>query len=755
MRSVLAKTSQSIEEIWERFSIFDILHLTIFKKNDNGVRELENILCNFIQEISSNQVLKPRMTAQVLRILGFVPDKMDSFVDRFMQGEHLRRYLDDPVMSACLARLISGVKFPISANHSEKVRANSVWKRLFNFICYFASMSNANDVIRLVESLNWRMFVACVVIFEVSANLDHSGLILKCEKYSREIFAMCQIQLDTLVFFVMRACVASGAESRLAALTAVQKSLWPAIQQIEEVCSSWRNLQTKSQKNGPFRVGFLQSFYAFVVFVKYFVDFDSKGLPVVVPDKLGENKRSEFVSTLGFDRQQRKVLYRKLMNNKVFCFRKEAMVFPEFVNLGFIELQCRANSGPNLLWKCLIELDDVARDVCLQFVEHFVRDIPERGELFHSVKFANFALRFVNEVFVHEMLFEEFVISLRFMVRFVNKALFAKQKKLMFEGTPGVVNRFYLARWLMGPLHLVDMMNCFILPYFHTNIAGVTNYGHDYLDAKFKFDSRTQTFRFPNKPAADKRFMVNLLYSWHILEHKLLMLWPKPGIELEAFIWQNSRSKINARILFTSNLFERFIECIRRIDKRESTENIYKFEGYLLKQRILRVQMAVMYRQFALHELVNEEWLKSLVKLNAHVSPATRRFIHVILNVEPISTAISDQNQMIVLRNESKSLSEKGDNTFEDLGSEIEDEKKCKHCKKTIKSAEKEIQRCSLYTFDVENFKHKNKNEDEKENDDIPDTQREMMVMHSDFYHHICYMQHGRSNYNFSLRKAR
>lgn len=391
--------------------------------------DMKLILFQLIQQTAPQPSLKHKMIRQFIKDLKFVPKYLETNMEHLFFLNFMEEFLDSSEFPINIFLSLVCAQFPTHSLSQTQVfvRMTTVWEKVFSYAWYANSIRNFDTLNTFIRSDFWRMQLTAFVLFEIICNFDHEILLVYHQVYQVEMYKFyCQL-FKNMVFFIFDSLLKVTREKRAPILDILERDLLLAMMQIEEVCLHWKSMQFRSQQKGPYRVALLTSFYSLVLFSKYFL-LDKEDLVAYVSgEPVSPQTRADFLQAINLNESDRRAWYRKLSNVQMFDFKRETMLYIDFHKLTGLELWASMDLHRKLMWKCLIELDPLAKQVLIERVCEFLEELTTDVGSSEGIKAVLHILNFVHDVFISETVFESLLIP----KRLFEKCSYTREKKIV------------------------------------------------------------------------------------------------------------------------------------------------------------------------------------------------------------------------------------------------------------------------------------------------------------------------------------
>jgi predicted DNA-binding transcriptional regulator len=443
------------------------------------------------------------------------------------------------------------------------------------------------------------------------------------------------------------------------------------------------------------------------------VKFEENQLPFLKTSPCNEIEKQEFQSSLESCVKNKESFYNKMVENFLFHIKKDSYVLKNLIKNIEIESKFNFDKFMILFWKCLIELDPNFKSLISENLKKFIKEITLKFTEINQLKILYSLVRFVQSIFICDIIFEDFLISLRFMHRCVKPSLL--NQETVFLGTPGVVNRFItFPNGMLRFLPKEDSDRIFSFPFFHAGIAGNDYYKH-YYGSVMEFDQQDQIYYVKNYLLDTNDCFCNL--NFPSIRYKIFNTESEnnPLNEIEMFVWDNPRCLQNVQQFSECGVFQALLDVREsfpvnkdytvKLDRGNMSINILQYVEY---------KILLLYRGLHRHEIRNKEWLGRIQKRKE----VFNRFQIKLLNKMDESDTLS---QEIVKENDNINNQDTENITLKEIPLKVEasqtnslknDRKnkkpakleKCCKCEKIIQLREQHFILARFHNYEVENL---------------------------------------------------
>lgn len=650
IREIINISLDEYAELWERFSILDLVFLSLTDSEQDIWGKLYREVFLLIQEACNYHFLKNRLVDHFMKLHLWCPNKIKNLLYPLLSIKTTKSLLNNSSIRVnMILTFFELSKLGVyNISNNKIIYIGLIWRQIFDFVEYMKFFKDEASVFLFFDSFNWKLLLCFFVIFEVMCNSNINLVYLYISHEKKNFYDDIQSILGRVVLYTFKAIIFLSKNSRFLLLQKLEKDVFLAFSEIENICKFWKNKHFPSQELGPFRVNLLRGFYSVILFTNYFVIFKKDDLPSLIQNSLLKDQKDSFRIIIGNTKEKRRKFYKNSVNNFIFQMSMMSNIFPLFTQMSKLEERFKFIKFTLLFWKCIIELDEIAKEIFIKEIKNFIQNGLLKQNQKNSYKILVIILKNIEGCLLSEITFEDFLISLRLMHQGIKEWFLDPSSKLFLE-TPGLVNRI-----VSFPREQINMMtetmqlHIFSLPFAHVDLGGKKCF-QKYFDSIFQFDSDSNTFFIPHYYLQNqKKYFCNLYFSsilYKSFNENNEEIAARISHILDMYTWSNLRCKQNAEFLFNSGFFEVLFK-IRNTFDLEKDNTIIINRGELIKidiKNYFNFMINLVLYALLKHKKINLKWFDELDKNKDKISCLQKELLKKIRN-EAVKEELICQN---------------------------------------------------------------------------------------------------------------
>ena len=519
-----------IENFWENFHVFLI-------KSLNNV----DFKYKFVDYILKNSTKKYNVIKEVKSEISKDFDVMKTIINS-------RNFFMFPQIFNI--RIFNEEKQPILYNTRKVMKRFCKQLDFFQFVIF----DDAETSKIFFTSGKWGIIVRALGIIEgiVNSNFD----ILEDSDYL--IYPRIKSTMDNFIFHHMLGLLKlKNAAEKEKILSEMEESLLGQLREIESMTDSFAKNGSETQKYGPFRLGIVQRYLGFVLFVKYFIGVRNNLLHLN-SNLISKEQRTKYAKNTCLDFEQRKSFYRRVVRNYIFYLLRCTDIKKKYIAQIHVDQNTQTNDLNILFFKCLFYLDDAFREIITEEVQNGFEKIIELNEIGNCQKYMGALFHFYLELVYNENILENnyLILAIEYKTHDSSIPLDSRLENIM-SNAPTFEQRIKIVVQSMPNILIKEVFNLINLPFVFCK-SRLIEFIDSILESNFNFNKKTKKFVIKNENRKIPFYQNLFLYDIHPKNEIIRNLKDKESKyeQINLFSWKNQRSEFALNYLEKKQILE-------------------------------------------------------------------------------------------------------------------------------------------------------------------------------------------------------